>query len=115
MGYANHTRENNNTDPYLTWETVWPVLTGWKRDIIVADTLHDEFSDYPVLFETLGITPEEEVAESTLVLIGLMKGRRALHIVTTYAGAFLDFVLRGKESRLLDGPVKEFPEVAFEF
>jgi hypothetical protein len=44
-----------------------------------------------------------------------MKGKRALEIVTTYVGAFLDFVIYGKCSVLLDGPVAEFPEVTFEY
>jgi hypothetical protein len=47
--------------------------------------------------------------------LGTMKGNRALEIVTKYAGAFLAFVVYGKESKLLDGPVKEFPEVVFDY
>jgi hypothetical protein len=44
-----------------------------------------------------------------------MKGDRALEIVTTYVGAFLDFVIYGKCSALLDGPLERFPEVTFEY
>ena len=114
MGHANHTRENEADDPTLSWQTVWPNLKGWKRHVIVAEALHYDFSDYPILFETLGITPEEEVAQGPLY-VGPMKGTRALDIVTSYVGAFLDFVIHGKCSVLLDGPVGEFPEVTFEF
>ena len=82
--------------------------------MIVAETLHYDFSDYPILFETLGITPDEEVAQGPLLLLGSMRGTRALYLVTSYVGALLDFVLGGKGSALLDGPVEEFPEVSFE-
>ncbi|MCJ1238413.1 hypothetical protein MMC14_006402 [Varicellaria rhodocarpa] len=114
MAHANHTRDNQADDPFLTWAQAWPYITGWKRDVIVAETLHYDFSDYPILFETLGITPSEEIAQGPLLLVGSMEGTRALHLVTSYVGAFLDFVLHGKESALLDGPVEEFPEVMFE-
>lgn len=115
MGHAGHTRGNENTDPFLTWETVWPLLTGWKRDIIVANTGHYEFTDYPIVFETLGITPRNETVLEMNILLGSMEGKRALDIVTSYAGAFLDYVIYGKCSALLEGPVKEFPEVTFEY
>lgn len=113
MGHANHTRGNQADDPLLTWATVWPMLTGWKRDMIVADTEHYDFSDYPIVFETLGITPGKDLAER--LHLGPMEGNRALKIVTSYAGAFLDFVMHGKDSAILDSPVSEFPEVTFEY
>ncbi|TVY22646.1 putative 1-alkyl-2-acetylglycerophosphocholine esterase [Lachnellula hyalina] len=110
IGSTNHTRENADDDPGSTWLSGWPQLLGWKKYAMVADTMHYDFSDYPILFETLGITP----TNGTTFLMGDLKGKRALEIVTTYVGAFLDFVLLGKDSRLLDGPVKQFPEVTFE-
>ncbi|PMD12883.1 hypothetical protein NA56DRAFT_712646 [Hyaloscypha hepaticicola] len=114
MEREGHTRENAIDDPFLTLEKVWPHLTGWKRDIIVADTGHYDFSDYPVVFETLGVTPTNEIVLEHLGL-GTLKGKRALEIVTTYVGAFLDFVIYGKCSAILDGPVERFPEVTFEY
>ena len=113
MASTNHTRDNQVDDPQLTWEQGWSVLTGWKRDIIVAETLHYDFSDAPVLLETLGITPEGQTAQN--VLLGPLGGTRALEIVTTYVGAFLDYVIYGKCSALLEGPVEQFPEVSFEY
>jgi dienelactone hydrolase len=113
MGAQYHTRGNKTAEPYATWETAWPHLTGWKKDIIITDTAHYDFSDYPILFETLGITPTAAVGAGGLHL-GTLEGVRALHIVTTYVAAFLNFVLHDKSSELLDGPVKQFPEVTFE-
>ncbi|TVY55099.1 putative 1-alkyl-2-acetylglycerophosphocholine esterase [Lachnellula cervina] len=110
IGSAGHTRENANDDPGSTWLSGWPKLLGWKKYLMVANTMHYDFSDYPIVFETLGITP----ANGTAFYLGDIKGKRQLEIVTSYVGAFLDFVLLGKESRLLDGPVKDFSEVTFE-
>jgi len=81
---------------------------------MVADTAHYDFSDYPIVFETLGIFPTNETVLGNINL-GTLKGTRALEIVTTYVGAFLDFVIHGKSSALLDGPVERFPEVTFEY
>lgn len=76
--------------------------------------MHYDFSDYPILFETLGITPHNETIKDGL-LIGKLKGKRALEIVTTYVGAFLEFVIHGKCSALLEGPVEKFPGVIFDY
>jgi hypothetical protein len=114
LGHENHTRENIDADPLLSWQTQWPSLRGWKRYAMVTGSLHYDFSDYPILFEELGITPVGEVAKDA-ILLGSLKGTRAFEIVTEYVGAFLEFVVHGKMSELLDGPVHDFPEVTFEF
>jgi hypothetical protein len=78
--------------------------------------LHYDFSDYPIVFETLGITPNVDVANNINgTLTGTLGGQRALQIVTSYVTAFLDFVILEKSSPLLEGPVIEFPEVTFDY
>jgi hypothetical protein len=47
--------------------------------------------------------------------MGTLEGRRVLEVVTSYVTAFLDLVIQGKNSPLLDGPVAEFPEVTFQY
>jgi len=49
---------------------------------IIHETLHHDFSDCPVMFKTLGITPSAEMGTG-LVAIGPSGGKRALQIVTT--------------------------------
>lgn len=116
MGQAGHTRNNTDDDPEspTTWQQAWANLTGWKRDIVISGTGHYDFSDYPTVFEALEIFPSNATVMTNLGL-GTMKGKRALEIVTKYVGAFLAFVVHGKKSKLLDGPVKEFPEVMFDY
>jgi hypothetical protein len=92
MDHAGHTRENLVADPFFTGEQGWLHLTGWKRGVMVAETLHYDFSDYPILFETLGVTPGNKVGEGP-ILVGTLKGTSALQ----------------------EGPVTLFPEVTFEY
>ncbi|THY33996.1 hypothetical protein D6D01_02063 [Aureobasidium pullulans] len=116
MGCGNHTRDHDGDFTQITWAATWPNLTGWRREITIADTLHYDFSDYPVVFETLGITPNLTIASSSHgTQTGTLEGHRVLEIVTSYVTAFLDLVIKGKNSPLLDGPVARFPEVAFQY
>ena len=114
MAHTNHTRTNDSTvsDPNSSWFDIWPKLRGWKLDIILANSGHYTFSDFPIVLKTLGIAPNA----TTDVNLGLtsLDGSRALEIVTTYVTAFLDMVLKCKSPPLLQGPVAAFPEVTFE-
>ena len=114
MAHTNHTRSNNSSpdDPANTWFDIWPHLRGWKLDIRLANSGHYTFSDYPIVLETLGVVPDE--IEMEKLLVTSMEGRRALKLVTTYVGAFLDMVLKFRHEPLLQGPVDAFPEVSFE-
>ncbi|KAI5235457.1 hypothetical protein E4T42_09706 [Aureobasidium subglaciale] len=116
MGCGNHTRDHDGNFTQITWAATWPNLTGWRREITIADTLHYDFSDDPVVFETLGITPNLTIASSSHgTQTGTLEGHRVLEIVTSYVTGFLDLVIKGKNSPLLDGPVAGFPEVAFQY
>jgi Platelet-activating factor acetylhydrolase, isoform II len=114
MADTNRTRtnDNNENDPANSWFDIWPNLRGWKLDIILANSLHYTFSDFPIVLETLGIVPNATTAGKLLVTD--LNGSRALKIVTTYITAFFDMVLKCKPSPLLEGPVAAFPEVTFE-
>jgi dienelactone hydrolase len=114
MAHTNHTRTNdsNAIDAANSWFDIWPNLRGWKLDIILANSLHNTFSDFPIVLETLGIVPNATTANN--LLLTDLNGSRALKLVTTYVTAFLDMVLKCKHSPLLQGPVAAFPEVTFE-
>jgi hypothetical protein len=35
----------------VTWERDWPLLTGWKRWLVVAGAVHASFTDLALLAE----------------------------------------------------------------
>lgn len=112
MAHTGHVRKNSNpVDPFNSWFAIWPKLRAFKLDIILANSLHYTFSDFPVVLQTLGIVPSKA---TEALLVTDLDGRRALKIVTTYVTAFLDFVLHNKKSALLERPVPEFPEITFD-
>jgi len=114
MAHTGHVRNNNSipADPLNSWFTIWPKLCAFRLDIILGNSLHYTFSDFPIVLQTLGIVPNAAVAQA--LQITDLDGRRALKIVTTYVTAFMDFVLYNKTSVLLQRPVPEFPEVTFD-
>ena len=114
MADMNRTRTNNSAadDPFNSWFNIWANLRGWKLNVVLANSLHYTFSDFPIVLETLGIVPNATTADKLLVTD--MKGSRALEIVTTYVTAFLNMVLKCENPPLLQDPVAAFPEVTFE-
>jgi dienelactone hydrolase len=84
------------------WERDWARMTGWKRSIEVAGTVHPSFTDVGLFADQFGVTlPASTTAERTQA------------ITRAYVNAFFDEHLRGKPSALLDAPSPRYPEVAF--
>ncbi|KIK66018.1 hypothetical protein GYMLUDRAFT_38487 [Collybiopsis luxurians FD-317 M1] len=96
-------REGHNTTTDPTYAEVIPKLRGFRRELTVADALHLTFSDAPVVSKLLGIDFSSEV--------GTIPADRFDKIQHAYLTAYFDFVLKGQQSELLDGPSKQFPEV----
>jgi dienelactone hydrolase len=85
-----------------TWERDWKLLTGWKRWLLVAGTVHASFTDLALLADQSGID------------IGAgLPGSRSLDITRAYVRAFFDQHLRGRPQALLDQPSPRYPEVTF--
>ncbi|EPE33621.1 alpha/beta-Hydrolase [Glarea lozoyensis ATCC 20868] len=104
-----HAGKNITTDP--TWEAIWPKLTGWKRELMLAESVHYTFSDLLDVLKVLGfggMLPSEAVE-----IVGSIDGGRGLEVVTAYVTAFFDFVLKGKDAGILKRPSTAFPEVTF--
>jgi len=88
--------------PENSWEQQWPRLSGWKRWLVVAGTVHTSFTDLTLLAEQLGID------------IGAgMPAARSLQITRSYTRAFFDLHLRHRPQPLLDEPSSRYPEVKF--
>jgi hypothetical protein len=85
-----------------TWERDWKLLTGWKRWLVVAGTVHASFTDLGLLADQVGID-----------IGAALSGARSLDITRTYVRAFLDQHLRSEPQALLDQPSRRYPEVTF--
>lgn len=68
--------------------------------LTIGDADHYDFTDFTLLH------PEHP-------MIGSVEGRRMLEILNDYTLAFFDFYLKGKESDLLSGESRPFPEVDY--
>ncbi|PWN31521.1 uncharacterized protein FA14DRAFT_88243 [Meira miltonrushii] len=108
--FFSHTGKNISTD--TTWQSSWPRFTGWKKQVeIVGGSTHYTFSDIPLIATKLG-ADDGAIAQFS----GTLKGDRVMEILSTYTDAFFSKFLKGsKNDTLLDGPTKDFPEVAFDF
>jgi dienelactone hydrolase len=85
-----------------TWDDNWPLLTGWKRWVVVAGSVHASFTDYDLLAEQIGVDLGSDLT-----------GLRSVEITRRYVRAFFDLNLRGVAQPLLDGPSGRYPEVGF--
>ena len=85
-----------------TWEHDWPLLTGWKRWILVTGAVHESFTDVALLAEQVGIDSGADLS-----------GERSAAITRAYVRAFFDLYLRTMPQPLLDGASASYPEVTF--
>ncbi|MCO5613608.1 hypothetical protein L7F22_067885 [Adiantum nelumboides] len=108
--FLSHTGKNITSDP--TWQSSWPKFSGWKKQLeIVGGSTHYTFSDFPLIATKLGVD-SGAIAQFS----GSLKGDRVMEILSSYTDAFFaKFLKGGKNNALLNGPSKEFPEVAFDF
>ncbi len=104
-----HQAKNRSMDE--TWATLWRHLRGWKLELELDGSTHYTFSDFPLVAKVLdlvnGLPPEDKA------LLGTLDGLRVIEIVGAYVTAFLDFVLRGVNTTLLQKPDPKYPEVTF--
>ncbi|AEV84186.1 Platelet-activating factor acetylhydrolase [Actinoplanes sp. SE50] len=90
----------------------WSHLRGWRLTIRADGAAHPSYTDYQTLYAQVapivGLSDEMLQGE-----IGTLDPGRAVRIQQAYPLAFFDQHLRGRHSRLLDGPSRAFPEVRF--
>ncbi|MDG6103977.1 hydrolase [Dactylosporangium aurantiacum] len=82
LGQQSFHRPGGVDDP--TWDANWPLLTGWKRWLVVAGSVHASFTDYDLLAEQIGVDLGSELT-----------GPRSVQLTRRYVRAFLDLHLRG--------------------
>ena len=84
-----------------TWDHDFSRLTGWRRWLTVAGTVHNSFADYGVFADELGV---DQGATTT--------GLRSIEITRRYTLAMFDRHLRHIPQPLLDSASSCYPEVA---
>ena len=84
-----------------SWLDAWPLLSGWKRWLVVAGVVHPSFTDLGVVAPQLGLDFGADVS-----------GERGAAITRAYVRAFFDLHLRGEPQPLLDGASAGYPEVS---
>ncbi|KAG9190593.1 hypothetical protein G6011_08681 [Alternaria panax] len=105
MGHENKTQE---TDP--SWKTLWPRLTGWKKELEVKNSAHYSFSDLPSVISALGL--DGKLPAQVGELLGSIKGRRMTNLTTKYIVTFLDMVLKDGKEGTFSQAGDQFPEVS---
>lgn len=83
-----------------TWDRDWPLLTGWKRWLVVAGAAHASFTDISLLAEQFGVPTGADLPAA-----------RAMEITRRYTRAFFDLHLRGRPQPLLNRRSPRYPEV----
>ncbi|MEU7577944.1 hydrolase [Streptomyces sp. NPDC041068] len=101
-------REGSDRVTEPSWRSFWSHSTGWKRNLTLRGSLHQTYTDLPVLLPQAGVD-EKVLAEN----IGTVDPGRAVAGQRAYVGAFFDRWLKGEDSGLLDVPSRRYPEVEF--
>ncbi|RYP59599.1 hypothetical protein DL769_008464 [Monosporascus sp. CRB-8-3] len=102
FGMEIHTGEDENHD--ITWGTFPRWQTDYWRKLPVTGAVHIDFSDV-AFWATVG---ESDAP------VGSVPGARQVEIVNTFVKAFLDYSPFGRETPILDGPSKDWPEFVFD-
>ncbi|GIH19585.1 esterase [Rugosimonospora africana] len=83
-----------------TWDHDFSRLTGWRRWITVAGTVHNSFTDYDAFADEIGLD-----------LGATITGLRSIEITRRYTLAMFDRHLRHIPQHLLDSASSCYPEV----
>ncbi|MEV4573704.1 lipase [Nonomuraea jabiensis] len=101
--------ETHTRDSEPSWKSFWRASTGWKRELRFKGAAHGSFTDLqPLLPQIAARLPEVPLAD----YVGTIDPGRSVAAQRAYVGAFFDLHLRGKPTRLFEGPDTRFPEVS---
>ena len=98
--FVNHEQTPRCAPGNAEWERDWARMSGWKRWVEVAGTLHASFTDVGLIGDQLGV----DVGATT-------SAARTQEITRTYVNTFFDQHVRGEARPVLDTPA--YPEVSF--
>ena len=100
--FVSHARGDSPCLSVPSWERDWPQLTGWKRWLEVAGTVHASFTDVGLFSDQYNL----DIGATTT-------GTRTQSITRTYLESFFNQTLRARPQHLLTKPSTRYPEVAF--
>ncbi|WP_283138118.1 alpha/beta hydrolase family protein [Rhizohabitans arisaemae] len=101
--------ETHTRDSEPSWKSFWRASTGWKRELRFTGAAHGSFTDLqPLLPQIAAKLPTVPVAD----YVGTIDPGRSVAAQRAYVGAFFDLHLRGKPTRLFEGPDTRFPDVS---
>lgn len=107
MGVPDHNLASDST-----WISLWGMLRGWKRAMVLAGAQHFTYTDYPALVSVLGLesvfTPEVIAG-----VVGTIDPIRANELLRVYIRSFFDFVL-GEGSDEIFEANPQYPEISFQ-
>ncbi|WP_428950199.1 hydrolase [Streptomyces sp. cg35] len=104
--------EGNDRLTVPSWRELWRHSTGWRRDLTLKGSRHATYTDATTLLPQ--VAARLDLPRETLTdWVGTVPAPRAVAAQRAYLKAFFDRHLRGRDSRLLDGPSARFPEVDF--
>jgi dienelactone hydrolase len=83
-----------------TWDHDFGLMTGWKRWLVVAGTVHASFTDLTLLGDQVGVDSGATTS-----------GAQSMRITRRYNLAMFDLHLRHRPQPLLDHPSNRYPEV----
>jgi hypothetical protein len=94
----------------IGWQSFWDKSTGWKRELQFTGATHYSFTDAEPFVAQL---PDKLKAElpNLAEVVGTIDPDRAIAAQRAYVTAFFDLHLKGRHTRLFDGPSKRYPEV----
>lgn len=101
------TPDGNVTCCDASWNTMWPLLTGYRREATVANTTHASYTDY-VIFKDI---PEIGMPPEWVSSSGDIRGTRMREIQTQYLDAYFGKWLKEGNGKLLDRNSTAYPEV----
>lgn len=90
----------------------WSHLTGWRLNVQPDGAVHTCYTDIeslmPQVAKALGLS-----REALEEYVGTLDPAEGVRMLQAYPLAFFDRHLRGRPSRLLDGPVPAFPDLKY--
>ncbi|MFJ9690909.1 alpha/beta hydrolase family protein [Kitasatospora sp. NPDC101183] len=94
------------------WNTLWPELTGWRRQLNLENSGHLSYSDLELLIPQ-GQSVIHWPADQLDHFLGTGNGPHAIAAQRAYLLAYFDLHLRNQPTTLFNGPSPAYPEITF--